>query len=167
MTAPVAVTTCQVCGRPIKAALGVIAHHGYRRPMHGSGWQTASCLGARFAPFQRSCDRLRHVIGVVEAHRAALAENLAGIETTPPDFLLFDDRTQPRRRYSYGPPPEMRRVDRPADFDPKRYDYRPDSYATVYNNLLFKLRADLRGTDATLADMRARLASWRAPEAVA
>lgn len=25
-------TTCQICGRPIKAKNGLISHHGYRRP---------------------------------------------------------------------------------------------------------------------------------------
>lgn len=25
-------TTCQVCGRAIKASNGLIAHHGYKRP---------------------------------------------------------------------------------------------------------------------------------------
>ena len=54
--------TCQICARPIFAETGVIAHHGYQRP---EGWhsQTASCLGARHAPFEVSCEVLRGHVG--------------------------------------------------------------------------------------------------------
>lgn len=48
--------TCQLCGREIGNATGVIAHHGYERPGHG--WQTHSCEGARFPSFEVSRDRL-------------------------------------------------------------------------------------------------------------
>lgn len=48
--------TCQVCGRPIFAELGVIAHHGYQRP--GDGYQMPSCFGARFLPFEADRSRL-------------------------------------------------------------------------------------------------------------
>lgn len=48
--------TCQICGRPIHAAAGKIAHHGYLRP--GDGQQTESCFGARYVPFEVSRDRL-------------------------------------------------------------------------------------------------------------
>jgi hypothetical protein len=48
--------TCQVCARRIKAPGGLIAHHGYQRP--GRGWQTESCEGARYEPFERSSARL-------------------------------------------------------------------------------------------------------------
>lgn len=41
---------CQCCGRAILANLGSIAHHGYERP--GSGWQTASCFGAKRLPWE-------------------------------------------------------------------------------------------------------------------
>lgn len=45
--------TCQVCGRPILASKGFIAHHGYQRP-EGLGFQTSSCTGARELPFECS-----------------------------------------------------------------------------------------------------------------
>lgn len=65
--------TCQICGRSIKAKNGSIAHHGYRRP--GEGWQTSSCMGARYAPLEVSYDVLEpHVAGVARevAHKEAL-----------------------------------------------------------------------------------------------
>jgi hypothetical protein len=48
--------TCQCCGRKFLANMGTIAHHGYQRP--GGGWQTASCIGAKHAPFEVARDRL-------------------------------------------------------------------------------------------------------------
>jgi hypothetical protein len=48
--------TCQICGRPILAERGNIAHHGYQRPGHGT--QTASCYGAMHLPFEISRDVL-------------------------------------------------------------------------------------------------------------
>jgi len=54
---------CQCCGRQIEAKRGNIAHHGYQRP--GQGWQTSSCIGAMFPPFQVSRDRLGYLIDQV------------------------------------------------------------------------------------------------------
>lgn len=54
---------CQICGRPILAETGVIAHHGYTRP--GDGYQTSSCFGARELPFEVSRDALgRYIVGL-------------------------------------------------------------------------------------------------------
>lgn len=55
--------TCQICGRPIHAKRGRIAHHGYTRPV--PGWQTGSCAGALELPFEVSRDALgRHIENV-------------------------------------------------------------------------------------------------------
>lgn len=62
--------TCQICGRPIFAETGVIAHHGYERP--GDGYQTASCPGARKLPFESSRDDLIHHIDGQKAERQRL-----------------------------------------------------------------------------------------------
>ena len=56
--------TCQCCGRGIFAQTGTIAHHGYERP--GTGWQTASCMGAKYLPFEVSRDRLGDLIARLE-----------------------------------------------------------------------------------------------------
>jgi len=52
--------TCQCCGRQIFAQAGSIAHHGYERP--GYGWQTASCMGAKYPPLQVDRARLADLI---------------------------------------------------------------------------------------------------------
>lgn len=62
--------TCQICGRPIYAEVGVIAHHGYERP--GMGWQTDSCPAARELPFEASRD-------VLVAHIASQRARLVGM----------------------------------------------------------------------------------------
>lgn len=59
--------TCQCCARDILAETGVIAHHGYQRPA-GTGYQTASCPGARELPFEVSRDALGRYIENLEAY---------------------------------------------------------------------------------------------------
>ena len=68
---------CQCCGRAILANMGSIAHHGYERPGHG--WQSASCMGAKFLPFEVDRARLGEMISFLkdrlvrmEKHRAAI-----------------------------------------------------------------------------------------------
>src|SRR4051812_22475255 len=58
-------TTCQICGRAILANTGLIAYHGYRRPL---GWhaQTRSCFGARFVSYEVGHDALDAYIPKIE-----------------------------------------------------------------------------------------------------
>jgi hypothetical protein len=57
-------TTCQICGRPIQSKKGLIAHHGYQRP--SDGWQTPSCFGARYLPYEKSRDRIPEAIEILK-----------------------------------------------------------------------------------------------------
>lgn len=68
-------TTCQICGREIKAGRGLIALHGYQRPGHG--WQTQSCYGARHLPFEVSRDRLGQFIDLVRKELTTAQERVA------------------------------------------------------------------------------------------
>lgn len=72
--------TCQICGRPIWAATGVIAHHGYERPYRGEGWQTASCPGARELPFEVSRERLAGYIEELTTYRQSIVITRGKIE---------------------------------------------------------------------------------------
>lgn len=81
--------TCQICGRPIHAATGFIAHHGYTRPGHG--WQTDSCDGAREMPFEVSRDALgRHIarIAVAISMGERIADDCAACYRKPRTRLL-------------------------------------------------------------------------------
>lgn len=63
--------TCQICAREIKANTGLIAHHGYQRPWHGSGIQTRSCMGARHLPYEKDCTVLKKYVDIVTTQRDA------------------------------------------------------------------------------------------------
>jgi len=78
--------TCQCCGRLILANTGKIAHHGYERP--GSGWQTSSCMGAKYLPFEVSRDRLGMMINVMEARRDRLIEHRAEVASETAGVLV-------------------------------------------------------------------------------
>lgn len=80
-------TTCQICGRAIKAKNGFIAHHGYRRP--GTGWQTASCMGAKFRPYEVACDALPIAIKSASAYRANQVKARQMLLDAPPDTLVI------------------------------------------------------------------------------
>lgn len=64
--------TCQCCARQIFAELGTIAHHGYERP--GDGWQTPSCMGAKYLPFEVSRDRLGEMIALLKDRKVRMVE---------------------------------------------------------------------------------------------
>jgi hypothetical protein len=70
---------CQCCGRQIEAERGKIAHHGYTRPR--LGWQTSSCVGAQFPPYQLSRDRLGWMIEtLIKPDLERQSETLAKID---------------------------------------------------------------------------------------
>ncbi len=69
--------TCQICGRPIFAEVGVVAHHGYQRP--GDGWQTDSCFGARHLPYEADKAVLVEWIGIVQRQLDAQREARADV----------------------------------------------------------------------------------------
>jgi hypothetical protein len=73
--------TCQICGGKYLAEKGLIAHHGYQRP--GWGYQTASCYGARYLPFQESRDRLGEWIERLESMLVDAEKELKFVKTSP------------------------------------------------------------------------------------
>lgn len=151
------ITTCQICGRAIKAAKGLIAHHGYRRPGHG--WQTASCFGAKYRPYEVACDALPPAIKSLEAYieheRIALAELLE----IPPRGLLYE------RRDAYGQVREYARsVLRPEGFtSATRDDCKPGSYAHLYHGRRHQHESNLAAGTSDLKGLRKRLVDWKAP----
>lgn len=80
-----AAMTCQCCARKFLANLGTVAHHGYERP--GTGWQTASCMGAKYLPFEVDRDKLGMMIEAMtrqlagmKKHRAEVKADKVGID---------------------------------------------------------------------------------------
>lgn len=71
--------TCSCCFRTIAVAGGGrrMAHHGYTRPE--LGWQTASCMGVAYPPFEKSADGTKAYRQVLLNHAAQYRRNAAEI----------------------------------------------------------------------------------------
>ncbi len=153
-------TTCQICGRAIKSAKGLIAHHGYQRP--GGGWQTGSCYGARHLPYEVSCDLLPLAIRAVEARRTACAKALVDLVASPPDTLPEYRTLDPWKG-----PEKIRDVARPADFNPhdETPRYISSSYRFLFNRRRSNFRMEIKQGDAEVAYLTDRLKNWKAPVA--
>lgn len=150
-------TTCQICGRPIKANTGLVAHHGYKRP--GEGWQTSSCMGARHLPYELSCDVLPRAIKSCEAYIAGTQAAFDDAIANPPATLT----DYSRHAWDHKPPPVYVR---PVDFDPAKNmtgSYSPHTYAGLWASTQYKRLAQLKGSAFTLTYLQDRLTKWVAP----
>jgi hypothetical protein len=151
-------TTCQICGRAIKAKTGLIAHHGYRRPHQG--WQTRSCFGARYRPYEVACDALPGAIEQVEKFIANQTDALAKLYSDPPAKL---DITRRHRGRPIGP---EQFAERPADFDPAKIPaaFKWDQkYEQAWSSAKHALERAIKGAGLDLEYLKKRLADWRAP----
>lgn len=158
MTEPL--TTCQVCGRAIKANTGLTAHHGYRRP--GSGWQTTSCFGARYRPYEEAHDRLDEFLVWIANSIATVEGSLYAFREFPPATISYLGRTgrgfQARQTYI--------QLTRPEGFDGtiERSSYRPSTYEGEHAHYVYTEERSLREMAEALKYGRARRAAWLAPK---
>lgn len=157
--------TCQCCDRAILANTGVIAHHGYQRPQ---GWQqqVGTCMGARFAPFEASRDRLGYFIGLIErdleTHVRHAAEIEAEVGPLPFHYIRYF-----KRRERDDVLPRYVETDR-ADFDDVREAYKVEMLQVgIYRFDDLKKRRSgeianrIKVTTGQLVEQRARFAAWR------
>jgi hypothetical protein len=152
-------TTCQICGRAIKANTGLIAHHGYKRP-YEQHYQTRSCFGARYAPYEVAHDALDAyeplLIGWLDDARRRLREWM----DSPPDTIVF----QPRN--AYGPRGEPVTLTRPESFDAARNlaqgAYRSRTYECEHSHLARQYQQNVGGLTDDLKFVRERRAAWKA-----
>lgn len=173
------VSHCQICDRLIQAKTGVIAHHGYERP--GDGWQTASCMGARFRPYEVACDALPPAIAAVTAHIKHIQRVLADWQANPPQAIRCEREARDRRTAVTYQVEWM--VIKPVDFDRSapvgfenqaawdshpapRYNYgfRPcdiRTYAAMYAARIAGFAHDIKASKETLAHFEKRLADWK------
>lgn len=154
-------TTCQICGRPIKANTGKIAHHGYRRP--GDGWQTSSCYGARHLPYEVSCAALQAYIPMVETALEARSEWLKNHIVNPPAEIRYEVKSGS----SWNPKYEWRTAECPEGYDYERcrQNYSGGIYHREYSRLKRGAEAEIAAMVNQLDYLRERLAEWKAPEA--
>lgn len=151
-------TTCQICGRAILANTGTIALHGYKRPGHG--WQTASCFGAKFRPYEVACDALPIAIEAVQRYLAVREKALKTWTKAPPDFITY------HRKDAYGSligssvqlhrPDHFSTKTRPGSTIPRTYD-------SLYWSQHFELTSSISRARDEEKYMVNRLAAWRAP----
>lgn len=147
---------CQICAREIKANTGLIAHHGYQRP--GTGWQTASCDGAKQLPYEVSRDFIPVVIERYKTF-AANQEALA-------DEMLRNPAATITRVALYGFQ-ENQTYEKPAEFDP--YEcvnagaHRP-GYAAEFSSQYRNHRGNVKSINAEIERLEQRYKDWRAAQ---
>ena len=167
-------THCQICEREIKTVearsggglrtpsrrRALIAHHGYKRP--GQGWQTASCFGARYRPYEVACDAIPLAITGIRQWRDAQQSMFDKLMTEPPPGLEWDAG----RPYWGQSKPAM--AIRPAGFDPqtaKAVCYSPCE-GIPYGNLFLarkrELEFNIKSAVQDIARLQKRFDEWRA-----
>ena len=147
------ITTCQICGRAIKAKNGLIAHHGYQRP--GGGWQTASCWGARWRPYEVACDAIQPCIDSLNRYVEKQTEDLNNLIKNPPE-ALFKMRPGWKKPIRYERPEGFEAKDKPS--------YLPNSYEDEHNRQRGERRHNIKGATLTIIDLEKRLANWKGKE---
>jgi hypothetical protein len=152
--------TCQICGRPILAETGVIAHHGYQRP--GMGWQTSSCFGARHLPFEVSRDALGEYITIIQqqlsslfATHTSVTNDEANIRVTYRD-KQFDKKSFWASISNYA----AQAAEHAANARFGRLDY--STYAEAKAAHLDGITRRIKDTAQHLKDQQARFDAWRA-----
>jgi hypothetical protein len=145
------ITTCQICGRAIKAKRGLIAHHGYQRP---GGWQTASCFGARHEPFQVSAAAIPPYIQFLKESLASRESWLIELRENPPEKLTV----------SFGMT-QTKEVLRPEGFSVEKAEKmctgNPWHYDWAFHSRVWKLIQEIKEIKVEIPMFETRLASWR------
>ena len=157
-------TTCQFCGREIKAKLGTIALHGYRRP--GQGWQTGSCWGAKHRPYEVACDQLTIYVASLAKSVEVLRERIA-----KPITELRLTIAREKRVESHEDREARMRTVTAENFDNLRMEYpifaciNGYSWGACVARYVDKLSAQLRAAEREYAEQAKRLADWKPPAA--
>lgn len=168
-------THCQICGRTIRTVVGYgstgaantdmaagrtdrIAHHGFQRP-HQQGWQSGSCFGARWRPYEVASDALPSAIKSTESYIAHQQIGLAKFMLEPPAKLQYTSRRSFKSETVDVPRPEG------FKFDPDRKSHQMiiHSYEHLYLNQRVGYLSNIRQAEMALAAMQKRLAEWKAP----
>lgn len=157
--------TCQCCGRQIFAETGTIAHHGYTRP--DSGWQTASCMGAKHPAFEASRDQLGYMIQRIEDALSGLRKRLANVQAERIPLQFHYSTRSGVYRYCTD------RIARCVDVTRETFDSVHEAYAAeMKTNSVgrfddIKARAvreteyEIRQNEAFLAEQQARYDAWK------
>jgi hypothetical protein len=154
--------TCQCCARQVCARTGVIAHHGYRRPVEG--WQSASCFGARHIPFEAARGRLGDLIDRLRFEMAGEERAVEDVEAErAPVVLTLPDRSKPIG--GHGRRPTRTVVVTRDNFDEVRLAGEIDILSLDYESLKARhLVSRRRSIDRLMQELAAqskRFGEWR------
>jgi hypothetical protein len=163
---PLTTGTCQICGREIGTTMGVIAHHGYTRP--GSGWQTASCWGAKHVAYEVGHDALDSLIPVIAAQLKLHTEQLADWLANPPATITFTkdgDYDFVTRKYKKIDVT----VERPANFSATTREdtysrHSNETYVRQYDMQRYSIEQHIKTDKQDLAHFTQRRADWKEPK---
>lgn len=146
---------CQICEREIKANTGVIAHHGYQRPDRGSGWQTASCWGARHLPYEESCDQIQPCIDFIKNFVENQRKMVKDLMDNPPESITDIP-------YMGAKP---RTFTRPDGFDARineaRGAYSYNSYEHEHHSRVHAHKNKIRSSNKDIERLEKRLKDWK------
>jgi len=144
-------TTCQICGRPIKANRGTIAHHGYKRPDYG--WQTASCMGALHLPYEVSRDLIPVAITSLEKYIYNTTVALEGFIKNPPSVLSV-------KVYSSSRTNKYEDKSKPENFSEKN-SIRPYSYESAYHRHKYDMQNGIKSAKLQVEYLQKRYDNWK------
>lgn len=161
-----ATMTCQCCGRKHLANKGVIAHHGFERP--GSGWQTASCYGARHLPFEVSRDALGDMITALHIRKARMIEIRGQAEREEFALSLYYTDYSVKAN-AYGKRPEVRievtrdtfAAVKAAHADGFRRSIHHTSFESVKEDDLSDRARDIKRIGEDIIQCQARYDGWK------
>ncbi len=156
-------TECQICGRKIKAKFGLIAHHGYKRP--GNGWQTVSCSGAKYRPYQVAKDALEIDIPDVEGYIVQMQQEVDDLRNDPPHSITIA-KTDLRGRTVYDD--DKGRTVYVTHWMPDFFNFEDHFMGNKYAYETQKKMRDMQYQVSSAKDdrdfMKQRLADWKAPK---
>lgn len=69
---------CQVCFRTYRVQRACISLHGFQRP--GDGYLYGRCPGAKYAPFEVSCERTKEYLSMLRAEEARRVADLNNLQ---------------------------------------------------------------------------------------
>jgi hypothetical protein len=148
--------TCQVCGKAVMASTGTIAHHGYERP-YQEGWQSASCDGTGYVPYEVGCERLREISEVTRAYIARKEAALTEFLANPPQTITRMERRSAWDQYKEAV------YEKPENFQVGSYGASiPKTYACAYSMTESDYKIAIRNAKSSLVIMERRVNDWHA-----
>src|SRR5262245_42275040 len=130
-------SNCQICERNIKDSKGVIAHHGYKRP--GSGWQSASCMGARHQSYAKSRDVIPIAIEYLRRWIANREDYLAKVKA---GTVTLTNGHNPSSTYF-------------REYEPSDLMYKNRQYVVAHNT-----ESEIKNAQKDMTRLQARYDNW-------